>query len=409
VNQISNFSEANQALSRFYKFSGTDYSLDTMRTLMDYLDNPQNKFRAIHVAGTSGKTSTAYYMSALLTASGKKTGLTVSPHVDQLNERVQINGQPISEEEFCNKLTTFLELLEGFDLKPSWFEVMVAFAFWYFAQRQVDYAVVEVGLGGLLDGTNVITRHDKVCVITDIGLDHIEVLGSSLAEIAAQKIGIAKPGNEVFSYKQDEIVMEVFRDWCETHDAKLNVTKSQTTDDYQQRNWELTHHVYKFLMQRDNLSLLNEKSLDETRTISIPGRMDIRQVKGKTLVMDGAHNVQKMQAFLKSFKRLYPKQKPALLLSFKDGKEYQKLVPLLAPLTDNIIITTFQATQDLPSRSMDPKQLADAFKKAGKQPRIIADQKEAVQELLAAAEPIAIITGSFYLLSQIRNNKLLDD
>jgi dihydrofolate synthase/folylpolyglutamate synthase len=407
---ISNFAEANRVLSNFYPNSGTDYSLDNIRVLMQQLGNPQNKFRAVHVAGTSGKTSTAYYISALLTAAGKKIGLTVSPHVDQLSERAQINGQPIAEAVFCKALSEFLELIGKVDVKPSWFEVMVAFAFWYFAREQVDYAVVEVGLGGLLDGTNVIDRTDKVCVITDIGLDHVEVLGANLAAIAAQKIGIVQDGNEVFTYRQEETVMKVFEDWCERRSSTLQVIENPAREtDYRQRNWELAHRAVEFLAGRDELPKLRSEQLKATQNIVIPGRMDIRQVKGKTVVMDGAHNVQKMTAFLKSFRQLYPGSKPAALISLKEGKEYEKLVPLIARLADNIIITTFSATQDLPSQSMDPELLAKAFKAAGKQPRVISDQVEAVRELLESPEPVAIITGSFYLLSQIRNNGLLDD
>lgn len=406
---IRNFSEANRALSQFYKYSATDYNLDTMRALMDYLDNPQNKFRTVHVAGTSGKTSTAYYMAALLTASGKKTGLTVSPHVDQLNERVQINGQPISEMDFCQALSEFLDLVKASRIEPSWFEVMVGFAFWYFDRADVDYAVIEVGLGGLLDGTNVIDRDDKICLITDIGLDHIDVLGNSLAKIAAQKIGIVRAGNVVFTYRQTAEIMDVFVDWCGHHSAELKVINNQPDANYQQRNWLLAHEAYKYLQAHDGLAKLDDAALKSSQKIVIPGRMDIRQIKSKTIIMDGAHNAQKMAAFMKSFRQMYPRAEPLLLLSLKEGKEYQKLVPILAGLSDEIIITTFEATQDLPSRSMDPMILAEEFKKNGQAAKVIVNQTEAVKYVLRAPENLVIITGSFYLLSQIRNNGLLDD
>ena len=174
------------------------YTLDTMRALMLALGNPQNSYKTIHVAGTSGKTSTSYYIAALLGQTGKKIGLSVSPHVDNVNERVQIDLVPLDEHEYCQQFSTFLQIINKLRIKPTYFELLIAFAFWQFAQEKVDYAVIEVGLGGLLDGTNVIERSDKVCVIADIGLDHVAVLGNSLAGIAAQKAGIT--GAEILRY-----------------------------------------------------------------------------------------------------------------------------------------------------------------------------------------------------------------
>ena len=142
VQTITSFAAANQYLRRFHDQSKTKYNLDNMRRLMAYLGDPQDKLRVVHVAGTSGKTSTSYYAAALLAAAGQKTGLTVSPHVDQMNERIQINGQPLGETIFCEALSEFLELVEKSSVRPSWFEALMAFAYWYFALSKVDYAVV---------------------------------------------------------------------------------------------------------------------------------------------------------------------------------------------------------------------------------------------------------------------------
>ena len=191
---IRNLSEANAALlpyvSQTPRMTGDDLKLERVMKLMDVLGNPQDKLPVIHIAGTSGKTSTGYYMAALLKAGGKKAGLTISPHIDSVNERVQIGGSPLPEAEFCSELGNFLEIIRGAGQSPSYFELLYAFALWVFVRRGVDYAVVETGLGGLLDATNVTGRADKVCIITDIGFDHEYVLGSGLAQIAAQKIGI---------------------------------------------------------------------------------------------------------------------------------------------------------------------------------------------------------------------------
>src|SRR5688572_10716165 len=156
---MKTFLEANEVLRQFWPelLSRRDvYTTETMVELMDYLGNPQDKLKIIHVAGTSGKTSTCYYSAALLKAAGKKVGLTVSPHVDEINERVQIDLVPMPEEAFCRDMTEFLGLVKKSELEPSYFEVLLAFAYWEFVRHRVEYAVIEVGMGGLTDATNVV-------------------------------------------------------------------------------------------------------------------------------------------------------------------------------------------------------------------------------------------------------------
>jgi len=418
---IRNLQEAEAALLPYVpavkRLTGKHTTLDRIRPLMDLLGNPQNSLKVVHIAGTSGKTSTAYYMAALLAAAGKHVGLTVSPHVDSITERIQIDGQPISETDFCDELGTFLEILKRAGQKPSYFELLYAFALWVLARRNVDYAVIETGVGGLHDATNVANRADKVCAITDIGLDHTHLLGSTLPEIAAQKIGIVHEGNQVFMYEQAGDIMAVVRQWTDQHHAPLHVVDgqaesddSETMPDYQRRNWQLAYEVYGYLRERDALQHLTSQVLAKTRQIRIPGRMDIRQINGKTIIMDGAHNAQKMAAFIDSFRRLYPDVKPPLMMALKEGKEYQKVVPLLAAVASRVILTTFSTSQDLPVKSTNPEVLAEAFRTAGfTNIETITGHQAAFRALMATPDEVCLITGSFYLLSQIRNNEHLDD
>jgi dihydrofolate synthase/folylpolyglutamate synthase len=377
---------------------------------MSYLGNPQDKLRIIHIAGTSGKTSTAYYVSELLSAAGYKTGLTVGPVVDEVNERLQVNGLPVEEVEFCRALTNFSKLISLSPVIPSWFELLIAFAYWYFAHLEVDYAVIEVGLGGLKDGTNVITRPDKVCVITDIGYDHVNVLGDSLTEITKQKSGIILPYNAVFSYNQGPEVMSVLEDIVTGQNAKLFIAQvtenpDKSMPDYQFRNWSLAYKVYEYLVNRDGLNKLSKHELQFTRQIVIPGRMDIRYLNGKTVIMDGAHNVQKIEALVSSFKKLYPGVKPSVLIAMKGGKDLENVAQALAPLASNVITTTFTSGQDLPINSTSAENLANAFK--DKVPTIsISDQSDALSELMNDPSSVLLITGSIYLLGQIRKNAL---
>ncbi len=419
---IQNIQEAHRALQPYVplvaQLTGKDTTLDRIVPLMEMLGNPQNNLKIVHIAGTSGKTSTAYYMAALLQAAGRKVGLTVSPHIDSVTERVQINGSPISDADFCEQLGIFLDIVQKLAEQPSYFELLYAFAIWAFANQKVDYAVIETGLGGLYDATNVAARADKVCIITDIGFDHVKILGNTLEAITIQKIGIVHAYNPVFMYQQAPEVMKVAKKWTDDHQAPL-VTISQegeaTTEqqsimpmpDYQKRNWLLARRTYKYIKGRDGLPELSAAALEATQRLQVPARMDVKQVGQKTLVMDGAHNLQKMTAFVGSFKHRYPDIKPAVLVAFKEGKEYELVVPLLAKLASSIIVTTIQTSQDLPTRAVDTDVLSKAFTDYSEQlsVEVVADSHEAYQSLLSSECSTLIITGSFYLLAQIRNNE----
>jgi dihydrofolate synthase/folylpolyglutamate synthase len=415
---IRTIEEANQALQPYVplvaKLSGKDTSLRRVLPLMKLLGNPQDKLHVVHIAGTSGKTSTAYYLSALLAATGKKVGLTISPHVDSITERVQINNKPISEAVFCSELSEFLAIIQKAPEAPSYFELMYAFSIWIFVRQHVDYAVVETGMGGLHDATNVITRPDKVCVITDIGFDHTHILGNTIPEIALQKIGIVHAHNVVFTYAQSDEVMNVFQDWVTKQGAILNSIKQTTeqqssgldfsdTPQYQTRNWLLAYAAYRYVIKRDSIQNLTSKVLMQTLHTHVPGRMDIVRLQGKTIVMDGAHNTQKMSAFVDSFHALYPDTKPTVVLALKQGKDYQGVADIVSTFAGKVIITTFNSSQDLPVKSMDPNVLAKALN-SSLDVQIEADLSAALSKLLQDPQPVGVITGSFYLLSQIRNN-----
>lgn len=414
--QLANLEDVNQFLTRFYSQSRGPYKLVNMRRLMTYLGNQQDSYKVIHIAGTSGKTSTAYYMSALLTASGKKVGMTVSPYVEAVNERVQINGEPLGEEIFAAAITKFAELVKPSGIKPSWFEFIVAFAYWYFAEVKVDYAVVEVGLGGLKDGTNVITRSDKVCVITDIGYDHQEVLGDDLGSIAAQKAGIILSHNAIFTHRQSPEVLKVIKNKAKQCQADIHIIDNKPTDKstdlaaYQQRNWQLAYAAFSYVQNKDDLSSLTSQVLATTQKTQIPGRMETLSINGKTIVLDGAHNDQKMTTFLESFRERYPEQKPVVLLAMRDDKDFQAVADSLTETADQFIVTNFVSAQDLPIHSLSPATLAKALTKAGAfQVEVVEDPQAALKALLSKSNDLCIITGSFYLISQIRNNKLLND
>lgn len=412
---MESFEEARKVLEKFVpparKFREA-YTLDNMRALMAALGNPQESYRVIHVAGTSGKTSTSYYIASLLSAAGQRTGLTVSPHVSEINERTQINMVPLAEEEYCRELSTFLEIINKLSTKPTYFEVLVAFAYWEFAKQNVDYAVIEVGLGGLLDGTNVITRSDKVCVITDIGLDHMNILGSTIPEIATQKAGIVHAANHVFMYSDVGEAFEVVKNVCESaeaelhHIANIHSRLSEHMPLFQERNWWLAKNVYDYICERDGLKQLTSTELLRTQQQHIPARMELVQIKGdKRILLDGAHNFQKMEALVDSLIDEYPKQKMPVLIAFVSGKslDIKETLSLVLQVANHIIISGFHSQQDLKKTGISPEKIAKMCNDIGFDSVEVAESpEEAYRMLQMRPENISLVCGSFYLLNHVR-------
>lgn len=411
---ISNFQEANALLSHLAPrgiLSG-GYNLSRMEKLMAYLGNPQNELKIVHVAGTSGKTSTAYFIAALLKEAGLTVGLTVSPHIDEVNERIQIGLEPMPEPEFCRSLTEFYEIVQKTKLQPTYFEFLVAMAYWYFHKKGVDYAVIEVGLGGRLDGTNVIDRKDKVCVITDIGMDHTEILGKTLADISEQKAGIITAGNEVFCHVQDDEIAEVVKRRAKQERAKLHVIedpgnsiKFQHLPIYQRRNWELARAVFGYLSAKDGYKKLTENKYLKASRVLIPGRMEIVQYKNKTLVFDGAHNLQKTQALASAIRQRFPQDKIASLVALSKLYDHEatETIVQLSSFPQHIILSTFGGSQDIQKNPVDPHNVAEYLDQIGYTGQeIIEDPKQAFEALLKRPEPILVVTGSFFLLNTVR-------
>lgn len=418
---IRNLNEAEQILATYRpdakEFLGKDITLDRMQPLMEALGNPQDKLTIVHVAGTSGKTSTSYYIAKMLQLTGSKVGLTVSPHVDSILERVQVDGRPISEQDFCHELAIFLEKIVPVTPRPTYFELLIAFVYYYFHKIHVDFAVIETGLGGLQDCTNVAKSKNKLCIITDIGFDHTKVLGNTLPEIAAQKAGIIHPGNRVVMYRQSDEIMEVFTRQCDTVGATLDTVDSAIVNDfifrptmptYQQRNWTLAWAAYQRLANKYNLPVLGQELLEPSRALPIAGHMEVIPYRHQQLVFDGAHNVQKMTAFVESFTRLYPGIKPAILLSVRDRKDFTGLIAHLFPLASVLILTSFHVTQDIVHRNAHLDDMKRYCQKHGFQDVVIeSDQHKAFQKLLDTPGDIKVITGSFYLIHQLKSQENL--
>jgi len=407
------FAEANKILAGFIPSQDPGvYSNDRIKSFMDYLGNPQDKLKVIHVAGTSGKTSTSYYAASLLLEGGKKVGLTVSPHVNQVNDRLQINLVPLEEKKFCQTLGEFLEIVDKSGFKLTYFEVLVALAYWEFERQKVDYAVVEVGLGGLLDGTNVVSSANKICVITDIGLDHITALGDTLEKIAAQKAGIIQENNVVFAYAQSAEVNNVFTVTAAAKQATLHLLEQLPLPDdllflplFQQRNFGLALQAVNYALERDYSAEINKDTELKAAKVLIPARMETFKSGDKTIILDGAHNSQKLHALIASIKARYPGQKVASLVSFVDGRSYRldSSFDELTTLSDNLILTAFSSHQDLPHNAIEPEILAKLAESKGfSDITIEADPVLAFGKLLNRPEKILVVAGSFFIMNEVR-------
>lgn len=417
--KLGSMKAVEKALRPYYAVAalttGKGITVERMERFMHHLGNPERSYPVVHIAGTSGKTSTTYFTTSLLHAAGNKVGSTVSPHIDSLTERVQIDGIPLNETVFCEYMGQFLELAKGAPEVPSWFELMVAFALWVFQQEAVDYAVLETGLGGLHDATNVTTGRSKICVITDIGFDHMHILGDTLLAIASQKAGIIHEGNAVLMYEQPpEVMKAVYFKVSQTEDADLFVQQqprlaaayghefSETMPAYQRRNWLLAYATFRYIANRDGLELPSPEVLQSTQRLTVPGRMERVRVGKTEVILDGAHNEPKMRAFAASYQAQYGKQKVPVLLALKHGKEIDDIAPLVAQFASQVIVTEFTMEQDMPIAAMPAKDIVTALQKAGMQDITnIVDMHRAFALLLETSPETVIVTGSFYLISQL--------
>jgi len=387
------------------------YGLGRIKQVMRYLDDPQEKIPVIHVAGTSGKTSTSYFIRSLLEVAGQKTGLTVSPHIVGINERVQIRGNPLAPEIFIRYARDFLERIEKTELHPTYFELLIALAYNIFAKEHVDYGVIETGLGGLLDGTNVVSRADKICVITDIGLDHTEILGDTIEKIAAQKAGIIQKGNHVIMHRQTPEIMAVFEETVRQKAATMQIienqldTETSSLPSFQRRNWHLARAVFDYVVRRDGLKQVTETQLQKTMHDTPPGRFEIYHYQNKTIILDGAHNPQKLQALRSSLENAGVTS-AAFLMNLVEAPE-SKIIEsfrVVQPLCSHMTLPEFSAGQDLKSRRSLKVDVAFEYARKAGIPAVerCTDALHAFDLLVRRPESILVITGSLYLVSLLR-------
>jgi dihydrofolate synthase/folylpolyglutamate synthase len=422
----------NYEIKTAYPYAPQFFDLRRVQRLLDALGNPEKKFKSVHIAGTKGKGSVSAMLASILNTAGYRTGLYTSPHVHSFRERIQVGESPIPEADFA-RLVEQLRVIAEADKELTTFEVATALAFAYFAQAGVELAVVEVGLGGRLDATNVILP--TVAVISTIGHDHMHILGKTLAQIAGEKAGIIKEGVPVVSAPQVGSALEVIERVSTQKHAPLHVVS-------QEWHWRGAHHgleCQQFSASRRSgdpapygplsygelcLPLLGKHQLRNAavvletievlrragipiseqalrhglRRVIWPARFEIMG-RNPYFVVDGAHNVDSARVLVHTLREYFPGVRPRLVLGILSDKDIPAILQQLLPLGQAV---TFARPRH--PRAADPRQLQDEAAHYGITGEVVEDVGEATRRALQQADPhgLVLATGSFTTASAAR-------
>jgi dihydrofolate synthase / folylpolyglutamate synthase len=415
-------------LPMFSKIGTAAYKKDLSNTiaLCNSIDNPQQHFKSIHIAGTNGKGSTSHQLAAILQAAGYTTGLYTSPHLKDFRERIKINGKMISEQSVINFTNTIQPQIDL--LQPSFFEITVAMAFYYFAEQKVDIAIIETGLGGRLDSTNIIAP--IACLITNIGYDHQNILGDTLQEIATEKAGIIKANTPIIISELQNEISNVFEETAKNKNAPLYYAShhfetkneadcfqvndkftNETLDIntalkgwYQQKNINGVFTLIKILRNL-NFNILNNHIIEGLeKTIEFTGLYGRWQILNQSplTIADVAHNESGINELLVQTKAVLlnkPNSKLHIILGMVKDKEVEKVLKLL-PTYATYYFTAAQIPRAL---------LANDLKDKGLKYDLIGNTYENVNKALLTAtqqampNDVIIICGSIFLIGELDN------
>jgi dihydrofolate synthase/folylpolyglutamate synthase len=419
------------------------FTLDRTRQLLELLGNPQNRYPIIHITGTAGKGSTSHLTASILTAAGYRVGLHTSPHLVSMTESLLVDGIPVSERDFVSLYDRMKPALSEVSRtnpagEASYFEMLVAMSLLYFADRKVDAAVVEVGLGGRFDATNVVSS--AVSVVTNIGLDHTEFLGDTIEKIAGEKREIIKPRTVTVSGATQPSVRTQIEEKCAEVGTKLYladrdfaVANARQTVDLSGEPWHIgstfdyvspsrtmrgLRLALPGLFQCGNAAtaitaatLLPGLTVPEPAiksalaTAAYSGRFEIVAYRGRHLIIDGAHNPMKMGAFVSSLKAAFPDRKLPVVLAVKNGKDLTDMLSVLVPAASEFFITSFPLISGIQGSSMYPvAELKRAIGAVSPDIPITAvdDPAAAVHAALSATptDPV-VVTGSLYFVGKV--------
>ncbi|SHK45125.1 dihydrofolate synthase / folylpolyglutamate synthase [Selenomonas ruminantium] len=415
---------------------GIRLGLERIQKLLARLELPQERYRTIHVTGTNGKGSVSAMLAGILRHSGIRTGFYSSPHLVSYTERIRVDGQPISEQEFADCLSTIKVYVDQMVAEgeecPTQFEVLTALAFVYFAIKHVEYAVIEVGLGGLLDSTNVIVP--EVSVITNVTLEHADRCGGTLEGVAHHKAGIIKDDVPVVTAAQGE-ALEIIRQTAEEKNADIFVAGEDFSAEFIscESNFQrlefssgllgavkvpfTLHLMGKHQIENaavavmtaqliHNLdSRITNKTIDDALSlVSWPARFERVDMGSQKIIIDGAHNPAGMQALRESLDLYYPVDERVYLLGILKDKDIEHMLGTLLRPNDTVIVTVPHS-----DRASDPQILTGQVARYVQHVETMADNDEALNRALELAngEKLLVMAGSLYLVGGLRQ-MLLD-
>ncbi len=402
------------------RWYGSRPGLERISALLEKLGDPQKGLKAVHIAGTNGKGSCAAMTASVLRAAGYRTGLFISPYLARFNERMQINGEPIPDEALASLVEVLKPAADAMADHPTEFELMTAAALLWFRRERCDIAVLEVGLGGRLDATNVIDT-PEAAVIMNIGLDHTAILGDTVERIAAEKAGIIKPGGEVVLYQQTPGVERVVRARCEAVGARLRTADfSQLVSEFdslegqvfrykgqpcaipllgahQQRNAAVVLELCEVLRER-GWELPEDAVEHGLYAVSWPARFELVH-EDPAFIVDGGHNPQCAETVAAGLARYFPGQRHVLLVGVLADKDYPGLMEILEPQADAWVCVTPESERALPA-----EQLGAYLRRFGKPVTICETIPEGVSAAMEQAGPdgCACAVGSLYMAGAIR-------
>ncbi len=407
--------------------SAVVFDLTRVEALLERLGQPHLAARSVHIAGTKGKGSTAAMIASVLTASGYRTGLYTSPHLLSITERLQVDNEPISEPDFATLVQRLKPEIEAVNRlgelgELTTFEILTALAFAYFKDRGADFQVMEVGLGGRLDATNVVKP--EVCAIASISMDHTEVLGDSLAQIAREKAGIIKPGVAVVCAPQPPEATAVIEEVCQQKRARLIMVGKDITwragqfgDSGQSFRIKGTRGEYNLTVpllgehQLENAavavaclevlgasgaSVSSEDIAAGMSRVCWPGRLQIMQ-RSPLFVVDGAHNAESAAMLRRSLEHYFDFEDAILIIGVSQDKNIAGIVAELSPISGKVIVTRSGHPRGAPATA-----LAAEFSRWGTNPEVAEDTASAIATALARAKPGDLIcaTGSLFIVAE---------
>jgi dihydrofolate synthase/folylpolyglutamate synthase len=415
------------------RYNVTTFDLERMLGLLRNLGNPHKKTKTVHIAGTKGKGSTATMLSRMMEANGYKVGLYTSPHVSTLHERITVDAEMITRKEFQGLMNRIQPTLEKMALKedhPTFFEIMTAMAFMHFIDKKVDIAVIETGLGGRLDSTNVITP--EVCGITSISIDHQNLLGPTIEHIAREKAGIIKKGIPIVTVPQDPLAMKVLKKQATLVKAPMTVTGKDVDFSYRFESSRehgphtricVTTPTSKFehlrvplpgehqalncglaltmldALKNQGFEINDEKAIAGLNNVQMTGRMEI-VCRDPRVLVDAAHNAASIRALIAAIGQHVPYDSMIIIFGCNSDKDVRGMLTEIQYGADKVIFTRSNSP-----KAVWPQDLAEMYTEiCGKMCQSAMSMTEAMRIAQSAIsrEDLICITGSFYLVGQVK-------